>query len=174
MRVFCNGFNLYGQLGSERKHLLENFLETNFNNQKTIKDIIVNQTYSIVQFEDNEIVFNGANDCRKLPFKNVMQISSNNDRLLVLSKGNKINKIDISDLDNVTQIPNFVEEKYDSIEKVALGDKLTVFYTNTGKLYNFPNKLNFVSQQVVDIKTGREHCVILDLNGNVYTFGRGR
>lgn len=103
-----------------------------------------------------------------------MQISSNNDRLLVLSKGNKINKIDISDLDNVTQIPNFVEEKYDSIEKVALGDKLTVFYTNTGKLYNFPNKLNFVSQQVVDIKTGREHCVILDLNGNVYTFGRGR
>lgn len=176
MRVFCNGFNLYSQLGGESEEpLFKTFAETSFND-RNVEEIEINQSYSVVRFDGTEVGFFCKEGYIRAPLNcnDLIQISSNNDRTLLLFKESRIYKIELSDLRRFTQIPNVLQDKTGEIQRISCGQKLTVFYTNLGHLYNFPNKLRFQSKGIVDIKTGREHCLLLDREGNIYSFGRGR
>ncbi|XP_076250887.1 RCC1 domain-containing protein 1, partial [Rhynchophorus ferrugineus] len=84
----------------------------------------------------------------------------------------QIYKFLITNPDSPILLPKF-KDNSDSIKILTCGLKLNIAYTENGLLYSIPEKINFENKNIVDIKIGREHCLLLDTSGNVYAFGRG-
>ncbi|KAJ3643981.1 hypothetical protein Zmor_026660 [Zophobas morio] len=163
MKVYYNGFNLHRQFPNTQ-NIVKNFIDHVYND---LEEIEVSYHY-IVLLVAGIVVVRGAIN-KTVPFEpKILRICCDEDKVVVLLENGDLFKID----DEVTQVPKFVESD-DCIIQVSTGSKLPVALTRNGNLYTIPNKLEFNSSQIIEAKTGREHCLLLDKNGNVFSFGRG-
>lgn len=173
MRLFVNGFNLYKQL-VKSKNVLEEF--TPVVESEVIKNVCIQHSFSIIQTE-KDVKYISEED-RNLVSSDVevIKIVCNDDRILILDNFGKLMKFDIDNIEAPSTVPNLVnsEESSEQIVNISCGSKITVAYSNKGKLFNIPEQLNFERKDIIDIQCGREHCLLLDQYGNVYSFGKGR
>ncbi|XP_044755139.1 RCC1 domain-containing protein 1, partial [Coccinella septempunctata] len=117
-----------------------------------------------------------SNDVQNIgnDFGCITSISCTNDNLFVLNTDGQLFQIDIVDLEKVIEVKTeeFLQPE-DKFILCAVGDKIKVGLTRFGYIYDFPNRLNFDVRSTVDIKVGGVHCLLLDSQGNVYSFGNG-
>lgn len=172
MKLFANGFNLYKQL-VKPETVLEELTEV-FKSE-VIMSFCVQHSFSLLQTEIGIKVFPEE---RNLVLRdiNVVKIATNDDRILILDKNGMLVKFDIGRIEEPCCIPDLLcsEESSEQIVNIYCGSKIAVAYSNKGKLFNIPEKLKFEHKDIIDIQCGREHCLLLDKIGNVYSFGRGR
>jgi alpha-tubulin suppressor-like RCC1 family protein len=166
MKVFYNGFNLHRQFPSS-ENLVESFIDHVYQDLGNIEVSYHNAVLLVA----NVLVLRGAKN-ETLPIQGkITQISCNEDKVLVLLDNGELLKI----TDCVTKVPKLMDLDCDDyITRISCGSKLTTALTKKGVVYNVPNKLDFDGREIVDMKTGREHCLLLDKTGNVFSFGRGR
>nr|CAH7745531.1 unnamed protein product [Callosobruchus chinensis] len=170
MRVFALGFNLYKQFDNDQT-ILREFTEVFTGTD--LKDICISHSFSVIQQINSNILMIHPRNGRIEIDNEILKICCTSDRLLILDKCNKVYKIDVDDIvgdiSRLQEIPMGTKE----IKNISCGLKFIVFYTSTGNLFNTFEKLQFENHSVIDLKCGRDHCLILDRNGAVYTFGRG-
>ncbi|KAG5891569.1 hypothetical protein JTB14_015836 [Gonioctena quinquepunctata] len=172
MRVFCNGFNLYGQL-NQSEPVVEDFkLCFDF---EVIKHVCINHSYTVIVSGDECVVFYEKDKISLKTPNEVVVVSSNDERIIFLTDSGNLVKAELEDFKLIREIPNtlFSDESGEKIIKVCSGSKLTVAYSSGGAVFNIPQKLNFCDGNVVDIRCGREHCILLNTYGEVFSFGRG-
>ncbi|KAJ8960060.1 hypothetical protein NQ318_009502 [Aromia moschata] len=172
MRVFCNGFNLYGHLNLSEP-LIEWFTPVFVD--KPITDIFINHSFTVLQTKDNVKVFFENKEKNISNCGSIIKVCSNDEKIIILNDQGKLFKIELIDFNVVHELPDFLcsEVSKAKIVNISCGSKLYVAYSNQGNIFNIPNKLTFENVDIIDIKCGREHCLMLDKVGNVYTFGRG-
>ncbi|XP_023014291.2 RCC1 domain-containing protein 1 isoform X1 [Leptinotarsa decemlineata] len=168
MKVYCKGFNLYGQL-NQPEPVVEEFKQCfDF---EVIKRVCFNHSYTVILTGDQGIVLQQKDKIHLKSTSEIILVTSNDDRVVLLDKVGNLLKAELSDFSLICEIPNsFFSEK---IINVSCGSKLTVAYSIGGFIYNVPQKLDFCNTSIVDVTCGREHCLLLDEFGNVYSFGRG-
>lgn len=172
MKLFANGFNVYKQLG-ELEAILKKF--TICFESEVINCFFINHSYSLLQNEQDVVIYPRKDQQLLYGNKGIMKIASNNVRVLILDESGRLLKFDLSNFKVPSIIPNLLGlEEFEQIVNISCGSKITVAYTNEGKLFNIPEKLNFKNKDIIDLQCGREHCLLLDNKGNVYSFGRGR
>ncbi|XP_050310232.1 RCC1 domain-containing protein 1 [Anthonomus grandis grandis] len=171
MRIFCRGFNLYNQLDLPDK-CVENFTSS-------FKDIPperlhINHTYSVTYAKEKLMVYCNIASKQPIVIENlpkIKQITSNERFILVLTECHQLFKISIDDWKPLL-LSNFFDTE-ECIKMISSNSKISVAYTDKGCIYNIPEKLDFLNEDIVDIQTGREHCILLDKSGNIYAFGSG-
>nr|CAI5850903.1 unnamed protein product [Callosobruchus analis] len=169
INVFAVGFNLYKQFDNDQTILGE---FTKVFTGTDIRDICINHSFSVIHVNSNKVRIYPRNQTIAIGSE-ILNICCTNDRLLILGKCNKVHKLDFQDLTGDVAILKEIPMGANNIKNIACGLKLIVFYTTTGNLFNTFEKLQFESHRIIDLKCGRDHCLILDNNGTVYTFGRG-
>lgn len=170
MKILCNGFNLYEQLGIAN-HVLEKF--TKVFGGYSAQDLDINHSFSVLKVDEiYKIVYKNKEMCLNNCGK-IVKICSNDERVVLLNDEGKLYKIDLACIDTPHDISHILNPN-EQIVNISCGSKLTVAYSETGSLYNIPHQLNFKNENIINIRCGREHCLLLDKFGNVYTFGRGR
>lgn len=174
MKVFAIGFNLYGQL-LKPACLLKKF-EIIFESE-VIQNFVINYSYSCFHLKDSIEIF--SNTKKSVPFTmaDITKVASNDERIIVLTSVGKMLKLDYEDeYPEFKDMPHLLDVDHinDRIVDVSCGSKLTVFVSQERKLLTMANQLHFDKKDIVQIHCGREHCILLDKSGNVYTFGRGR
>ncbi|KAF2892607.1 hypothetical protein ILUMI_13565 [Ignelater luminosus] len=177
MRVFYCGFNLYGQFINHSNIIVERFIDYTY---EDVTSIEFNQTFSVI-FKNENIYLHGRKADKTHQIQRIeipenlkiLQISCTDDKVLFLAN-DSILKLDLNKCDRLVPepLPSNIFSN-DPIIKIASGSKINAALTEQGTLYTFFNKLNFSNKDIVDICAGREHCLILDDTGNVYSFGRG-
>lgn len=183
MKLLFRGYNPLP--GNSSRHLC---LANDFRcfEQDFVKD--VNLTYSYSVFVTDRSVFL-ANFCEHHPDalkskvldagEGVFQASGCSNKVLLLSESGELFKVvclsrnEVIDYE-LQQVPKFVHVEADKIVKIACGAKINVALTKQGKLFRFPDEIDVGAIRIKDIAAGREHCVVLDESGAVYTFGAGR
>lgn len=171
MKILCNGFNLYQQLGAT-DHVLEKF--TKVFEGYCIEDLDINHSFSVIRIgEIYKIVHKNIEKCLN-KCGNIVRMCSNDERVVLLNDNGRLYKIDLTDIDTPFDISRILNLSNEEIINIICGSKLIIAYSNNGSVYNIPHKLNFNNKNIVDIQCGREHCLLLDKFGNIYTFGRGR
>ncbi|XP_044271958.1 RCC1 domain-containing protein 1 isoform X1 [Tribolium madens] len=165
MKVYYNGFNLHRQFPSPQD-LVVNFIDHVY---QDLENIEVSYHYAVLLVA-NVIAFRGAKN-ETIPVDGkIRQISCNEDKVLVLLTNGDLLKI----TETVIKVPKLMDlDDDDTVVQISTGSKLSVALTKKGHLYNVQNKLEFVSEDIIDVKTGREHCLLLDKSGKVFSFGRG-
>lgn len=175
MRIYCNGFNLYKKFKSNEP-LIKKFEQFDF---QDVNDLEVSLTYAVFKTKSNELFLTGGNSNEVQNIENdfgcISCVSCTNDNIFVLNAEGHLFQIEIVDLEKVIEVKTkeFLQPE-DKLILCAIGDKINVGLTRFGYLYDFPRKLNFDVRSTVDIKVGGVHCLILDSQGNVYSFGNGR
>ncbi|XP_018573093.1 ultraviolet-B receptor UVR8 [Anoplophora glabripennis] len=171
MKLLCNGFNLYRQLGTTDL-VLEKFTEI-FGGY-SVNDININHSFSVLKTDGSyKVICRNKQICLSSCGK-IIKMCCNDERIILVNDKGKLFKIDFANIDTPCDISNILNLPCnEQIVNVSCGSKLTIVYSDKGSLYNVPNKLVFNSENIVDIQCGREHCLLLDKFGNVYTFGRG-
>ncbi|CAH1962238.1 unnamed protein product [Acanthoscelides obtectus] len=169
MKVFAVGFNLYKQF-DKAQTVLEEFTEVYTG--IGIKDICMSYSLSFLQISDNVFQIHPKNVTKEID-SGILKLCCNNDRLLIIDQCHKVHKIDFKDLDRDLVPHKEIPMGSEEIKNGTCGSKLVVLYTNTGNLFNTFEKLHFQIPDIIDIQCGREHCLILDSKGTVYTFGQG-
>lgn len=174
MKVFARGFNLYGQL-IKPTSVVQDF-DVIFESE-VIKNFGINYSFSYFHTNDSFVVFPKPNKSINLDRKNIFTIVSNDERIIILYDDGTLIKLDYNNENfSINKVPRLMdtEEFIENIDNVSSGSKITVFYSKKGKLYTMANLVTFEKNDVVQIECGREHCLLLDGAGNVYSFGRGR
>ncbi|XP_060529192.1 RCC1 domain-containing protein 1 [Cylas formicarius] len=172
MKVFVRGFNLYNQLNS-REHVLNNFSPSiKINDAESCFKI--GHTFSLI-YSNNLLRFYGKAmpkylDSKKL--ENILNVSCNDNFIVLLNSEGKMLKIAVDEPQLITEIPKFWNDE-DKIKLISVGETMTVAVTELGNIYTISEQLDFRNQNIKVLKTGREHCILLDDYGNVYSFGRG-
>lgn len=171
MKVCFNGFNLYNQLSS-REYLVKEFGV--FNIENLIK-IEVRSTFAVLLVADIMYLRNRKNVEMCQIMGNISNFTASDDKILALTRDHKLLKINKDDISDIKDITNQIRLENDKIRLISAGSKINIALTEKGQLFQIPNLLSFdCDYRIVDVKTGREHCLILDERGNVYSFGRGR
>lgn len=109
----------------------------------------------------------------------VQQISCTDTKFVVLTDCGGLYKCDtVLGKGDLSRLPNLLSsddiESGDSIIKIACGCAINVAISKFGKIFDSVNKLDFELPKVVDVKVGNEHCLLLDEDGRIYSYGRGR
>lgn len=180
MRVFCSGFNLYGQFLNCNDVTLKTFIDWQYDESTSLE---LSHTF-LITWDTNEIILYGAkkgetHKIQKLLCNTkILDIACAENRVLFLNNNFELYKINIKDDNEITPVilqnKRFEEEQKEKIIKISCGNKINVAVTQCGKVYNLPNELDFKNDNIIDISCGCEHCLILDSKGCVYSFGRGR
>lgn len=170
MLIFCKGFNLYNQLNGPDICISE--FRPCFD-LDCIEHFELSHTFSVMSCSANELKIN-CNLANKalINIEKIKQIAVTEKIILILDDAGQLFKAAIDDW-KITAVPKFVEDN-DKLRIISSNSKLNVAYSERGYLYSIPEKLAFCNKDIVAVKTGREHCVLLDQSGNVYTFGVGR
>ncbi|XP_066141893.1 E3 ISG15--protein ligase HERC5 isoform X2 [Euwallacea fornicatus] len=176
MRILCKGFNLYNQLhqGNNFKRIVEEFV-TIFE-EPHIEHFLLGHTMTVI-VTDNKGTINCEN-CNKrenliLPNSSqIAKVTLSTSNLLILSSTGDLFKTSLNAWELV-KVPNFIVDTNDKIKIITARDKLNVAYSAKGYVYSIPEKLHFCNKNIVDLQAGREHCILLDKQGNVYSFGAG-
>lgn len=167
MKVYYRGFNLYQQFSKEEK-LVEKFIDCKI---EGVTQIEVSYFYVVMLVADDTLLLKGARNFEYKMEEKVLKITSNEDRVLAILSNGDIVKI----MDSVSKLPKLPElDSNHKIKLISSGSKLAIAVSENGQIYNIPNKLKYVNKFIIDIKTGREHCLLLDAKGSTYSFGRGR
>ncbi|VEN46761.1 unnamed protein product [Callosobruchus maculatus] len=170
MRVFAVGFNLYNQFDNDQK-ILEEFTEVFTGTD--LRDIFcISHSFSVIHVKANVVKIHPRNESMEVD-SGILKICCTNDRLLILDKCNNVHKMEFIDLAGDKPKLKEIPMGTNKIKDIACGSKLMVFYSSTGNLFNAFEKLQFEKHDIIDLKCGRDHCLVLDSNGAVYTFGRG-
>lgn len=173
MRILCKGFNLYDQLNDSRECV------DKFNvafDLMQMNQFALGHTFSVVVINNKVMVHCklAEEDCVKLPDDvQIAQIVTCDDNILILSDSGEIFRVNAGRDWKVNKVSHFTDCD-DKVKFISSKCKLNVAYTQNGYLYAIPLKLNFRDQSLVDVQAGREHCILLDDTGKVYTFGAGR
>lgn len=174
MRIFCKGFNLYNQLNAPNKCITD--FECTYQDDN-IDFFEMKHTFSIVLTSNNNVKvlcnFLEKNILNCTNLKGVKCIGVNDKFIIIADGSEQLYKFLITNPDYPIILPKF-NDSSDSIKILNCGLKLNIAYTENGFLYSIPEKINFQNRNIIDIKTGREHCLLLDSSGNIYAFGRGR
>lgn len=173
MKVFGNGFNLYGQLIKPR-NLVEDF--DVIYESEVIKNFGINYSFSYFITEDSLLVFPKTKKGIIIDTAKIVKIVSNDERMIILHDDGRLFKLNCNEEFTINNVPKLwdAELDCDKIVNVSCGSKIDVFYSKKGKLFTTARELKFEKDNVVQIECGREHCLLLDKTGNVYSFGRGR
>lgn len=183
MKVLFRGYNPIS--GNHPRHVC---LSNSFQcfELDSVKD--VNLTYSFAVLVSDSSVYL-ANFCEHYPGswnskvldsdRGVIQASGSNNKVILLNDKGELIKIVCSSNEGtidyaLQQVTKFMNSEDDKIVKIACDAKINVALTKNGKLFRFPDEIDTRKIKIKDIAAGREHCVILDENGAVYTFGAGR
>ncbi|KAF5296640.1 hypothetical protein FQR65_LT10180 [Abscondita terminalis] len=167
MRVFCSGFNLYGQFINCPTYVVDNFVDYTYD----VTHFEPSQTFNVVTTSDG-VYFHGSK-CNKTHQVHklvddytltIKQIKCVDNKILMLLDNGDLFKIDrdTKELVHVTK----------NIKKISLGVTINVAVTNDGRLLNLPHQLEYEGGLIKKVACGREHCLILDELGKVYSFGR--
>ncbi|KAL1491001.1 hypothetical protein ABEB36_011663 [Hypothenemus hampei] len=169
MRIFCMGFNLYGQL-NDKKPCLEGF---HIWYDSSIENIYLGHTFSVAKAKNILKIYCNLSENPHFEFSvNVKQIAINEKNILVLLTNGQLVKISVAEW-TTKLLPKFTEEK-DEPKLISCNCKLNLVLTTKGLLYSVPEQVaDFINSNVIDIKTGKEHALLLDTSGNVYTMGCG-
>lgn len=172
MKVFANGFNLYGQLNQSTR-LVADFIVV-FESE-VIKNFGINQFYSYFHTTDSFLLFPASNKSNTVNAAEILKVASNDDRIVILYRNGMVCKLDYNEL-ILNRVPFLfnTEESEDRIIEVSLGSKMSIFCSKNGKLFTIASIMKFESKNIIQIECGKEHCLLLDEAGNVYSFGRGR
>lgn len=137
-------------------------------------------TYTLLLSSDNSVlnIQRTQPQTIKLPDNlRVKQVSCADTKFVIVTDCGSIYKYDLI-LQKLSQLPNFLSfsdtEAGDKIVHIACGCAITVALSKFGKLFSSLNKLDFEHRNIVDVQVGNEHCLLLDGDGKVYSFGRGR
>ncbi|GJQ87441.1 hypothetical protein Trydic_g19206 [Trypoxylus dichotomus] len=174
MKIWYTGFNLYQQFHPFKEHIVDSFKATEY---ADLKDIVLGHTYIILQ-NDNIAFYGGVNSNLPLEeIKGTKEIIAIDNITYILYNSGTIKKLDTA-TGRIADIPNFLnvenpENDEDFVNKIACGTKINVAVTRNNKIYNIPNRLEYKGRRIKQIVTGHEHCLILDSNGDVYSFGCG-
>ncbi|CAG9859344.1 unnamed protein product [Phyllotreta striolata] len=170
MKLYCNGFNLFRQLNINTP-VLQGFSKAfEF---EVIKQVCINHSYTVIITNTDCLVFykEGICNINSVVEKKLVLLASNDDELIFTDDSGILYSSCLSNFSNIKTL--FSSELGNSIINIASGSKLIVAYFSDGSIYKLPQKLSFRSNDVVDIKCGKEHCLLLDKTGNVYSFGKG-
>lgn len=172
MKVFSNGFNLYGQL-IKPNELIENF--SVLFESEVIKNFEINHSFSFMHTHDLVINYRKTNQTIPLHSMKIRKIISNDERIIILCENGDCLKLDCDEEFTIKMLVNLLNDgSTDKITNVSCGSKMTVFYSEMGKVFTLANPLKFEKMDIIQIECGREHCLLLDQTGNIYSFGRGR
>ncbi|XP_066253044.1 RCC1 domain-containing protein 1 [Euwallacea similis] len=176
MRILCKGFNLYNQLhqGKNLQGIVEEFVT--IYEEPHIEHFLLGHTMTVI-VTDNKGSINCENCNRRenliLPNSSqIAKVTLSTTNLLTLSSTGDLFKTSLNDW-QLVKVPNFIVDTNDQIKIITARDKLNVAYSAKGYIYSIPEKLNFCNKNIVDLQAGREHCILLDRQGNVYSFGAG-
>lgn len=172
MRILCKGFNLYDQLNDSRE-CVDKF-NAAFVLEQT-HQFVLGHTFAVLVCNNKVIVYCklAKEDCVKLPDDvQIADIVICDNNILILSDSGEIFRVNVDEDWKVNKVSHFTDCD-DKVKFISSRCKLNVAYTQKGYLYTIPLKLNFMNQSLVDVQTGREHCILLDDSGKVYTFGAG-
>ncbi|CAG9760091.1 unnamed protein product [Ceutorhynchus assimilis] len=175
MRILCKGFNFCNQLNAEG-HTVERFCTTL--DSDSINYFQLSHTFSVALINDklylncnlvdkDQIDLTGVGKIKKITVSD-----NSNNAIQILNSCGDIFKVSFDDF-VVRQLPKFVDSE-DVIKNISSYSKLNAAYTEKGCLYSIPERLEFDNKDIVDMQTGREHGVLLDKWGKVFTFGSGR
>lgn len=173
MRILCKGFNLYDQFNDSRECV------DKFNvafNLEQITQFELGHTFTVVVTNNRVMVYCkfAERECVKLPDDvHIAQIAICDANILILSDNGEIFRVNVDKDWGINKVGHFTDSD-DRVKFISSKCKLNIAYTQKGYLYTIPLKLNFTNQSLVDVQTGREHCILLDNSGKVYTFGAGR
>lgn len=176
MPVFFRGFNLYGQVPLSES-LVDEFREV-FAGQ-VVEKMWFTHSFGLFKTKEKLKVYGMEINESQLDLlikdKQVKHLALNDQRIIMLLKTGQIVKIDLNGNPSMSVVSNINLEEGEEVSRIECGARLFVLYTTNGQFYNDVfTRLKFKNSNIVDIKCGSEHCLILDKTGNVYSFGRGR
>lgn len=182
MKLLFRGYNPI--LNGIPRHccLLEDFHCFDYS---SVKDVNLTYSYCVVATERGAFLGNFCKHhtdvaCSKVLCKDetIVQVSVCNNRGILLNEKGELSKILPTDKNGFADlflqpVTRFLHSDRDRIVKVACGAKISVALSKEGKLFRIPDEIP-CDLKIKDIVGGREHCMILDERGTVYTFGTGR
>lgn len=173
MRIYSNGFNLYGQL-IKPNSLIHDF-DVIFESE-VIKNFGINHSFSYFHTDDSFLLYPKINRDIFIETKKIGEVASNDERIIILYDDGNLVQSNYNEEFTIQNVPRIWdnEETNDKIISVSCGSKINVIYTEQKRLGSITSHLKFQNDDIVQMKCGREHCILLDKTGNVYSFGRGR
>ncbi|XP_022902457.2 RCC1 domain-containing protein 1 isoform X1 [Onthophagus taurus] len=176
MRVKYAGFNLFGLI-SQNQSLIKSFTEFKYDSLKTLH---LTHTFGIVQNDELKMFLYGYFDEKthqNVEIKTglgkvVKKVSVYDNKMTILFECGGVYNVNIDGDLSLNKISVNIDED-DCIVDISAGPDFIIGITKNGFVYDIPNKLDFVNKEIVQVETGREHCILLDKTGNVYTFGSG-
>lgn len=188
MKVSFTGFNLYKTFIFNKEPLVESF--TNFNHADAT-NMEIQHSYAVIWYHGKDsIQISGlsqdkdlSDNCQYVKLPNIIQeISCADTKILILSEIGDIYKFQLEELIkgkvDPVRIPNLLSsvdiQSGDKIVHIACGYAMNVAVSKLGKVFSVPNELRFKNDEIIEVCVGQEHCLLLDNDGKVYSFGCGR
>lgn len=199
MRVFCAGFNLYGQFRKFPDSCIETFQICDYPDVCDIKisyaylllknkikspidSNIANKTCEIINIHG--FIENKTHQTKDLIFNSgIKEVTVSEIKSLFLCDDNTIYTINNNNSSNyeIQTISEFViteqnekDSLNDFITKIAAGSRINCAASRLGYVFCIPSKINNKIQNITDLCCGAEHCLLLTENGLIYSFGGGR
>lgn len=176
MKLWYSGFNLYNQISSNKELVISEFIKSEY---KNIVDIILGHTFIITQKSDT-VEFSGSikNNVNLQETSTIKRIANADNVIFILYTNGLLSKVDtikgdVSDISNFLNVEDPDDDNKDYITEIACGSKINIALSLNNKLFNIPNKLDYKGRRIKQIAVGHEHCLVLDQNGDVYSFGCG-
>lgn len=185
MKVYCAGFNLYGQFPTIDDVCIVNFTKKDYNN---LTDLEICHTFSLA-LVNGKIKLHGyiskhshqSTEIAELGINDVAQISVSDSFALFLMNSGKIWRLSenashyhLESISNFVKTENADEECEDKIIKISCGITFSCAYSFFGYFYNIPAKIPCEDLDIWDMCSGRQHCLILTKDGLLYSIGSGR
>lgn len=173
MRILCKGFNLYNQLNCPTNcPTVDEFQPTG--NCRPGDQFSIAHTYSVLASDTFIKLYCNLARTQQLDLCNakISRVTVGDDKVLVLTEEGQLLKVSLKDC-SLAPLPKFIPNE-DRVKFISSTSKLFMAYSETGLLYTIPEQVDFVNRNIVDMQCGREHCLLLDADGNVYSFGAGR
>lgn len=179
MKLYYAGFNLYGQIINVSDLVVKSFIELDYDD---LINIEFGLYFTLLQKEESLIILHGAKHDLTHQIQNidvpakVKRVCINEKRFLLLSMEGNLYKANVDDPKQFRKL-NFLNVEsgiVDEVVKISSGENINVALTKSCRLFNVPSQLKFKNENILDVCTGREHCLLLDSSGNVYSFGAGR
>ncbi|ENN70344.1 hypothetical protein YQE_12852, partial [Dendroctonus ponderosae] len=170
MRILCKGFNLYNQLNCPAKcPTVGEFQLTG--NCSPGDHFSIAHTYSVLASDTVLKLHCNLVKTQQLDLCNtkISRVTVGDDKLLVLAEDGQLLKVSLKDW-SPAPLPKFIGNQ-DRVKCISSTSKLFMAYSENGLLYTIPEQVDFVNRNIVDMQCGREHCLLLDTDGNVYSFG---